>query len=97
MRAVEIHVRGRVQGVFYRASSRDEARRLGLTGWVRNEPDGRVVLRAAGTDDAVAALIAWCRQGPPQARVSGVDVTELDVTERDGADEGDAAGGFEIR
>lgn len=90
MRRVEIHVRGLVQGVFFRDSARTEARRLGVTGWVRNRPDGRVELHARGEESAVAALIDWCRVGPPHAHVSGLEVTDLSPDESD-------ADGFEIR
>lgn len=68
-------VRGRVQGVFYRASARDEAQRLGLTGWVMNCHDGRVELLACGDEAALAQLEHWLHRGPPMARVDGVDVT----------------------
>ena len=68
---------GRVQGVCYRASTVDEARDHGLTGWVRNVPDGAVELEAQGDDARVAALLAWCAHGPPAARVAGVAVEEL--------------------
>jgi acylphosphatase len=67
-------VSGRVQGVFYRQSTVDEARRRGLTGWVRNLPDGRVEAEAEGERREVEALVAWCRTGPPAARVEGVEV-----------------------
>ena len=67
-------VAGRVQGVYYRASTQEQARALGLRGWVRNLPDGRVELRAQGTRGRVEALLAWCRKGPPSARVASVDV-----------------------
>jgi acylphosphatase len=65
-------VTGRVQGVGYRAATAAEARRLGLAGWVRNRPDGAVELEAEGPADAVAALLAWCRVGPPSAKVREV-------------------------
>ena len=77
MRRVRAIVTGRVQGVAYRASTVDEARRHGLTGWVRNLPDGAVELEAQGNDAAVTALLAWCGRGPPAARVSGVEFEEL--------------------
>ena len=68
-----LQVRGRVQGVFYRASCRRQAEALGVAGWARNLDDGRVEVVAEGTPTAVAALAAWCRQGPPGALVTGVD------------------------
>lgn len=52
----------------------DEARRLGIRGWVRNIPDGRVEAVFEGSKDAVEELVGWCRAGPPHARVAGVDV-----------------------
>ncbi len=70
---------GRVQGVCYRASTVDEARDRGLTGWVRNLADGSVELEAQGDDASVAALLAWCAHGPPAARVAGVAVDDLAV------------------
>lgn len=77
MRRVRAIITGRVQGVSYRASAAHEARRLGLTGWVRNRADGTVELEAEGSDDQVAALLAWCGRGPPAARVERVAVEEL--------------------
>lgn len=68
------HIQGRVQGVFYRQSTRTEARRLGLTGYARNNPDGTVTIEAEGPAEALAALEAWCHSGPPAARVEKVDV-----------------------
>lgn len=65
-------VAGRVQGVFFRASAREQAVRLGLTGYARNLPDGRVEVFACGKPDAVAALRDWLRVGPPQAEITGV-------------------------
>jgi acylphosphatase len=69
-------VSGRVQGVFFRAGTRDEALRLGLTGWVRNSRDGAVEVLACGADDALAALERWLWQGPPSARVEGVEAMQ---------------------
>jgi acylphosphatase len=85
-------VRGRVQGVGFRASAVHEARRLGLDGWVRNLPDGSVELEASGTPAAVDALVAWLGQGPRGARVTGVDVHAVAAT-----DELQRGDGFEIR
>lgn len=76
-RRVHAIVSGRVQGVSYRACTADEAQGLALTGWVRNLPDGRVELEAEGSADAIAALLAWCAKGPPAARVTNVDATDL--------------------
>ena len=67
-------VSGLVQGVWYRQSCRREAERLGVSGWVRNRPDGRVELEAEGTRSAVDALLAWAHDGPPRAVVESVDV-----------------------
>ncbi len=85
MRRIHAIVSGRVQGVSYRASTASEARRLGVTGWVRNLPDGRVELEAEGPDDQIAALITWCHAGPPSAKVSGVAIEEREVTGEDTA------------
>lgn len=80
MRRVRALVTGRVQGVMYRDSCRREAERLGVVGWVRNEPDGSVLLEAEGTLADVDALIAWCRIGPPGARVRAVEVDAVDAS-----------------
>jgi len=90
MKEVCVHllIAGRVQGVWYRGSTRDKARELGLTGWVRNLVDGRVEAVACGPRSQLEALIQWCHQGPPAARV-----TEVSVEWR----EGESFEGFEIR
>lgn len=76
-------VHGRVQGVFYRDSCRNEARRLGVRGWVRNRPDGTVEVVAEGPRDRVDRLLTWCRHGPPRAAVTAVSVTdEVPAAER---------------
>jgi len=67
-------IEGRVQGVFFRATTQEQAIRLGLKGWVRNCPDGSVEVVAEGAREKIKQLIAWCRQGPPGARVRHVDV-----------------------
>jgi acylphosphatase len=84
-RRIRAIVSGRVQGVSYRASTRVEARRLGLVGWVKNLPGGTVELEAEGPEDAIAALLAWCEHGPPAAHVVSVAVEERAPTggERD--------------
>jgi acylphosphatase len=79
-RAVDLHVTGQVQGVSFRWYGAREANRLGLAGWVRNEPDGSVRAHAEGPDDAVDEFVTWCGQGPPAARVEDVAVTEVEPT-----------------
>ena len=69
-----LRIRGFVQGVFFRASTRDAAERLGVFGRVRNRPDGDVEALVEGDRSAVDRLIAWCRDGPSTARVTGVEV-----------------------
>ena len=71
---VRVRIRGRVQGVWYRGWTVDEARRLGLSGWVRNRRDGSVEAVFSGPEHAVRAMIAYCRRGPPGALVR--EVTE---------------------
>ena len=72
-------MRGRVQGVGYRAFVEHEALRLGLEGWVRNRRDGTVEAVFCGGDDVVERIIAACRRGPPAARVEAVDVSDGDT------------------
>jgi acylphosphatase len=72
-------VSGRVQGVFYRASTRQRAESLGVTGHALNLPDGRVEVLACGETPAVTALCEWLWQGPPASKVTGVEVQELDT------------------
>ncbi len=72
MDAARLFVSGKVQGVFYRASTREQALGLGLRGYARNLSDGRVEVLAAGDPAAIDALVRWLRQGPPMARVDNV-------------------------
>jgi acylphosphatase len=74
--AKRLRIHGRVQGVFYRAWSAEQARALGLRGWVRNRSDGSVEMLVAGEAEAVRRLIELCRAGPPSARVERIDVEE---------------------
>ena len=72
MPCIRCLVSGRVQGVFFRVSTRDQAQALGLTGQVSNLPDGRVAVTACGPQAALESLQQWLRQGPPQSAVSDV-------------------------
>lgn len=78
MIARRCHVSGRVQGVFFRASTRQRAEALGVTGYARNLRDGRVEVLACGGEAAVEALVEWLAEGPPAAHVTAVDVEVLD-------------------
>jgi acylphosphatase len=77
MPIAHVIVNGRVQGVFYRQSAQDRAASLGLSGWVRNLPDGTVELQASGSKDKVEQLIEWCKSGPPRAVVYDLNVNWL--------------------
>ncbi|GAB2641800.1 acylphosphatase [Kribbella swartbergensis] len=81
-RRVVVH--GLVQGVFFRDSCRREAQRAGVSGWVRNQPDGTVEALFEGAEDDVERMLEWVRHGPPYARVERVDVTEEQPSGRSG-------------
>jgi acylphosphatase len=87
MAAARFFVEGRVQGVFFRASAREQANALGLRGYARNLPDGRVEVLAVGDVQAVERLSEWLKHGPPHARVERVERIE--------ADDGEAGPGFD--
>ncbi len=72
-------VTGRVQGVFYRASTQQQARQLSITGWVRNLPTGQVEVYACGQPEDLDAFCEWLHQGPQMARVSSVDYTDCEA------------------
>lgn len=76
MKHVSIRVYGRVQGVFFRASTKETAEQLDIRGSVRNEYDGSVAIEAEGDHDAIGKFIDWCRKGPRLARVESCEVTE---------------------
>ena len=86
MKHLNITVRGRVQGVWFRASTRDEARRLGISGFVCNQPDGSVYLEAEGSEEAMTQLLAWLEHGPPLARVDEIQVNAGDYQSLSGFD-----------
>ena len=82
--ATDIVVTGRVQGVFYRAGMREQAERLDVAGWVRNEPDGSVRAHLEGAAAAVSELLEWCASGTPAAQVEDVSTQPAEVTEARG-------------
>ncbi len=86
---MRLFISGTVQGVSYRASTQEQARKRGIVGWVRNLQDGRVEALVQGTRDLVEELIRWCHTGPPAAKVEKVAVTSEEV--------GDDLKGFEVR
>jgi acylphosphatase len=77
-------VHGSVQGVFFRAETRDRARSLAVAGWVRNAPDGTVEAAFEGDDERVESMVEWCRRGPGGARVEQVEVTWVEPEGEDG-------------
>ncbi len=76
MKHLAIVVSGRVQGVFYRASAKEQADVLGIKGFVRNEPNGNVFIEAQGDDDSISKFVEWCRKGPKRAEVDSLMLTE---------------------
>jgi acylphosphatase len=71
---VHLFVKGRVQGVVFRAATQREARRLGITGWVKNRNDGTLEIVAEGEEDSIKEIVGWANHGPSAARVDQVDV-----------------------
>ena len=84
-----VHISGQVQGVFFRDSTRDKAEQLGLAGWVRNLPDGRVEALFEGPSKMVQEMVRWCKEGPSHAEVENVD-SEFETPRGD-------LEGFEVR
>ena len=82
MEKVKAHVfiEGRVQGVFFRANTREEANLLGLTGWVKNCWDGRVEAVFEGEKEKVEKVISWCKKGPPGSLVKNVEINREQAT-----------------
>jgi len=74
MKRAHVFISGRVQGVWFRAHTREKAEELGLSGWVRNLHDGRVEAVFEGEDKEVDEMVKWCHRGPPLSRVEKVDV-----------------------
>lgn len=77
MEAIEIRCSGKVQGVFFRVSTKSKAEEIGITGWVKNEFDGSVLIYAEGSKESLQELLEWCKKGPLLAEVSNVEVKEV--------------------
>jgi acylphosphatase len=78
---IQLIVSGKVQGVFFRASTREKAEQLGIGGSARNLPDGRVEIIADGDQASLQQFIAWCHEGPPLSRVKNVAVTDMETSQ----------------
>ena len=76
--AVSIEIQGKVQGVWYRASAREEAHKLGLNGFVKNQQDGSVFIEVCGENDQVEQLINWCLKGPEHALVTELRIKKIE-------------------
>jgi acylphosphatase len=72
MPTVHLIIRGEVQGVFYRATTKDVADKAGIKGWVKNTADGNVEIMATGTEEQLTQFIEWCKKGPRKAKVEDV-------------------------
>ena len=79
MPTVHLTIKGRVQGVFFRATAKDVADEIGVKGWVKNTEEGHVEVMASGTDEQLQHFIAWCRVGPKKAIVTDVITTEKEM------------------
>ena len=77
---VHVIISGRVQGVWFRANTKQKAEQLGLTGWVRNTLDGKVEAVFEGEEININKMIKWCNTGPPLAKVKNVDINKLSST-----------------
>ena len=84
MKRAHVRVQGSVQGVFFRVETRDRARTLGVSGWVRNLQDGAVEAVFEGPEDRVESMVEWCRSGPVGAHVESVDVDWEDPAREEG-------------
>jgi len=80
-KSVHVLISGRVQGVWFRASTRQKAEELGITGWVRNTTDGKVEAVFEGEEEIVQKMIEWCRHGPPLATVEHVKIKQQKPTD----------------
>jgi len=77
LKTVSIIVTGKVQGVFYRHSTKEKATELGITGEVKNRPDDSVAIIATGSSEKIDSFVEWCKQGPPKAKVANIFLANL--------------------
>lgn len=84
MKTIRLTIKGKVQGVFYRATAKDVADQLGIKGWVKNLPDNNVEIKATASEEILQKFMNWCNQGPPRAKVNDVIVEELSLEEFNG-------------
>ena len=84
MKTIRLTIKGKVQGVFYRATAKDVADQLGIKGWVKNLPDDNVEIKATASEEILQKFMNWCNQGPPRAKVNDVIVEELSLEEFNG-------------
>lgn len=74
MKQADINITGRVQGVFFRSEAQNTAKELGISGWVKNEPDGSISMLAQGEEDSLNAFLTWCKSGPEGAEVKNIEI-----------------------
>ena len=79
MKTIRLIIKGKVQGVFFRATAKEIADRLGIKGWVRNLPDDNVEIIATAAEEQLAQLIEWCKKGPPRAIVDEVIIEDTEA------------------
>jgi len=77
---IHVFITGRVQGVWFRASTKQKAEQLGITGWVRNTTDGRVEAIFEGEESSIKDMIEWCHHGPPHAKIEKVEKKDQNPT-----------------
>lgn len=81
MNRIHLYLSGKVQGVYFRAYTKQEADALHITGWVKNTSDGRVEIVAEGEKEHIDSFLEWCREGPPQAHVSNTQIQWQNATD----------------
>jgi acylphosphatase len=84
MPTVHLLIKGKVQGIFYRATARRVAGELGIKGWIRNTSEGDVEVMASGNEAALQRFTDWCRKGPEMAAVTDVSISKMEETEFEG-------------